>query len=84
MTRTLLSNILVTGGKEGGGLDNVCGLDCSLKSCDLEMLLQGGDVRPIEHGLPCRSLWKVQAIRARMVVCLFKRGRPYLDIWSLD
>jgi hypothetical protein len=79
LTRTLFNNTLITGGKEGGGAENACGLDCSLKSCDLEMLLQGGNVRPVEHGFPSRWLWEMGAIgRGWWFVCLKGGGRTWI------
>ena len=63
-------------------MNNACGLNCSLKVCDLEILLKEGDVKPVELGFPCRSLWEAQAVGERMVVCLFKRGRIYLEFWE--
>ena len=84
LTRNRFKNKIFTGGKEGGGADNVCGLNCSLKSCDLEMLLQGENVQPAEHGFPCVMLWEAKVEGETMVVCLKKRGKPYLDFWDLN
>jgi hypothetical protein len=84
LAHALSNNTFITAGKEGGGPANTCGLDCSLKSCDMEMLLQGADVQPAEHGFPCQWLWAAQVERERLVVCLLKRGRPCLDFWSLS
>lgn len=86
LTYTITDNTFFSGGKEGGGPKNVCGLGCSLKSCDLARLLDGKEEehgQVVEHGSPSSTLWKVRVQADKLAVCLMRRGKPSLEIWDL-
>ena len=74
ITKCLFNNKLISSGKEGVGPENACGLNVSLKSCDLDKLLQGEEVQPVEHGFPCTAVWGTKIVGETMVVCLLKQG----------
>ena len=64
----------------------MCGLGCSLKSCDLARLLDGKEEehgQVVEHGSPSSTLWKVRVQADKLAVCLMRRGKPSLEIWDL-
>lgn len=86
LTYAIIGNIFFSGGKRRGGPKNTCGLGCSLKSCDLEKLLndneeEGGN-EVVEHGIPSSTRWKVMAQADKLAVCLMRR-KPSLEIWGL-
>lgn len=81
VTRCMLGPWLITGGKEGGGEDNVCGLDCSRKA----MRIDGSDSEVFrELGMPVVMVWAAASSEAlgRVVFSLRQRGRPTLEIWE--
>lgn len=88
LTYTIADKRFFSGGKEGGGPKNACGLGCSLKSCDLGTLLdgkeeRGRDANVVEHGSPSSTLWRVGAQGDKLAVCLMRRRKPSLEIWDL-
>lgn len=85
---------LFTGGKEGGASDNACGLDCSLKSVDLEALARGGGEAETETemgmasvvnalGENCVTIWRVEVVGEKLAAMLERRGKMALEVWSL-
>lgn len=83
LTYALVDDIFISGGKEGGRFRNTFGLGCSLKTLDLGGLLDGNEAGPVEWGVPSRTIWKAKVRGDKVVVCLIRDGKPYLEIWRL-
>jgi len=80
VARCMLGPWLITGGKEGGGEENVCGLDSSVKAWRLdepEVVMEVGMLVVMVAAVASLELSR------RIVLSLFKRGRPTLEIWAL-
>lgn len=61
---------LITGGKEGGGVENTCGLDYSIKAGRADEL--DSEIMKVANSeCPGRVFSKMR-----------KRGRPTLEIWG--
>ncbi len=72
---------LLTGGKDGGGDDNACGIDASVKAWKVD----GPDIGIVKQiGLSAETVWEVVSLdeSRRVVVALMRRGRPMLEIWE--
>lgn len=81
VARCMLGPWLITGGKEGGGDDNVCGIDCTVKVSKIDSS-DSQDIREI--GTRSVVVWKIASLESagKFVSLLMKRGRPTLEIWE--
>ena len=81
VARCRLGFWMITGGKEGGGPDNSCGIDMTVKAwkldstgCDVPLQL-GTRVPRVYHTTSCEALGKIFCV-------VMKRGRPVLEFWE--
>lgn len=79
VTRGMLGPWLVTGGKDGGGEEDVCGLDCSVRRWKVD----GQDAATVNDiGPPAVVVWGLVCLNDRIVVSLMRRGKPTVEIWD--
>ncbi len=82
MQRCLIGSWLLTAGTNGGGADNACGLDCSVRAWNVDVRDR---VVVKESGTPVVIVWEVVRLdgKGRVVVALERGGRPVLEIWDV-
>jgi len=80
-SRCVLGPWLITSGKNGGGEQNVCGHEQSLKTWKFGK----DDARVINLGQPVVGVWSVVALEGseKIGVVLMKKGRLTLEFWGI-
>ena len=73
---------LFAGGKEGGGEEDVCGLDGRVKAWNLKR----GDAGEVKQlGYPAQVVWNLQCVKGdRLIVSLMKKGRAHAEVWNVE
>lgn len=83
--KDLLGGIIVTGGKDGGYEENVCGLDSRLRIWRVDGTGgEDGDQVVKDIGVPALMTWDLAAVGNQVVVSLCKRGRATVEVWELE
>jgi len=79
--RCVFNDWLVAAGKEGGGEENVCGLDNRIKTLKIGV---NNNVQIIELGLPVVQVWSLVALErfGKVIAVVRRRGIPMLEIWG--
>ncbi|KAH8596006.1 WD40-repeat-containing domain protein [Bisporella sp. PMI_857] len=77
-SRCLLGPWLISAGKDGGGEENVCGLENRMKACRID----GTETNVLELGMPVVKVWSIATLEGvgKTVLILMKKGKPTLEI----
>ncbi|MCJ1249129.1 hypothetical protein MMC30_006352 [Trapelia coarctata] len=75
-TRDLLGGVIVTGGKDGGYEEDVCGLEGEYG--------EEGDEDIKDIGSPVIVIWDLACVGNRIVVSSLKRGKPTVEVWEVE
>lgn len=81
VARCRLGLWLITGGKEGGGPDNSCGIDMTMKAWKLGSSKDGV---PLQLGTRVPRVYHIASSETMgKVFCIvMKRGKPVLEFWE--
>jgi WD40 repeat protein len=75
--------IMVTGGKDGGPAENVCGLDNSVRVWGFLKDVPAGEGEHYQQlSMPSVHVCKVKFVGDKLVVVLHKKGKMVLEIWD--
>ena len=78
VSRCMSGPSLIAAGKNGGPVDDVCGLDSCVRSWRTD---GNGPDDLIDLSAAVPSVWKVDCIHDKVVAWLMIRGKPAVQIW---
>jgi WD40 repeat protein len=83
VTKDIRPGLFVTGGKDGGGPENACGLDASVRTWDLIANAPKWTDVGVEVIADNRLVvWTVKFVGDKLLAVTMKRGKPTLEIWD--